>query len=326
VVKESLNLTNAKMIMKKTILHLTILLLLEGFFPLALKAEKIMVVTTIFPLKEFAQAVGADRIKVEQLLPPGAEAHSWEPKPSDIMKLSQAALFIYISSEMEVWVPEILKTRENPRLIVIEASQGLTLLKTGERKAEDEKNHHSHSPNPNRVDPHLWLNFSYDQKVIDKIVGALIQIDPQNSQYYQRNGEAYKAKLKDLDLRYRNELSQCESRTIILGGHSAFGYLAERYGLEQISLYGISPNAEPTPKKMAELITIIKKYRARAIYCEELVSDKLAKAIAQETGAKLLVLNPGVNLTRKQIKSQVTFLSLMESNLRNLKYGLNCRP
>jgi len=310
--------------MNKTI-PFFVLLLTVLFFSLPLRAENVSVITTIFPLKEFAQAVGGDRVKVTQLLPPGAEAHTWEPKPSDIVKLSRADVFIYIGAEMEPWVHEILKTLENPKLVIIEASQGLSLLGADHAEALGEEHHHKHDSNHKGFDPHIWLNFDYDQKIVDKITEALSKKDPEGILRYQRNAEAYKAKLRDLDLRYRKDLGKCNSKEIILGSHAAFGYLVKQYGLTQIPLYGLSPNAEPTPKKMAEVITLAKKYRAKAIYYEELVSDKLAKAIAQEVGAKILVLNPGANLTKKQIETKVTFLTLMEQNLEHLKYGLTCK-
>ena len=300
------------------------LLFLFIFFPEAF-AEQYSVITTIFPLTEFAQAVGGDRVKVTQLLPPGAEAHTWEPKPSDIVKLSRADVFICIGAEMEPWVSGILKTIENQKLIIIEASQGLSLLRADQADAGGEKHHHSNESTHGRFDPHFWLNFDYDQKIVDKIAGVLSKRSPAGSGYYRKNAEAYKAKLRDLDLRYRKELGKCNSKEIILGSHAAFAYLARQYGLTQIPLYGISRNADPTPKKMAEVIACAKKYRARAIYYEELVSDKLAKTIAQEVGAKILVLNPGANLTKKQIETKVTFLALMEQNLENLKYGLACK-
>lgn len=294
-------------------------------FPFTLHAENLSVITTIFPLKEFAQAVGGDRVKVTQLLPPGAEAHTWEPKPSDIVRLSRADVFIYIGSEMEPWVSGILKTIENPKLVIIEASQGLPLLRADQTDARSEKHHPINESTHGEFDPHIWLNFDYDQKIVDKIAGVLGKKDPGGSGYYRRNAEAYNAKLRDIDLRYRKELGKCDSKEVILGSHAAFGYLAKQYGLLQIPLYGISPNAEPTPKKMAEVITAAKHYQAKAIYYEELVSDKLAKTIAQETGAKTLVLSTGENLTQKQIEAEVTFLALMEQNLENLKYGLACK-
>jgi len=286
-------------------------------------AEQCSVLTTIFPLTEFAQAVGGDRVKVTQLLPPGAEVHTWEPKPSDVVKLSRADVFLYIGAEMEPWVSGILKTIENPRLIIIESIQGLPLLRADETESHD--SYHKHESGQVRYDPHIWLNFDYDQKIVDKITAALSKRDPEGISLYQRNAEAYKVKLRDLDQRYRKELGRCDSKEIILGGHAAFGYLAKQYGLIQIPLYGISPNAEPTPKKMAEVITLAKHYQTKAIYYEELVSDKLAKTIAQEAEAKILVLSTGENLTKKQIEAKVSFLALMEQNLENLKYGLACK-
>lgn len=288
--------------------------------PLALSAENLLVITSIFPLKEFAQAVGGERVNVTLLLPPGAEPHTWEPKPSDVVGLSKADIFIYIGAQMEPWVNGVLKAVDNPKVQVIEASQGLLLLGT-----EQAKNHPPKEVARGGFDPHIWLNFEYDQKIVDTIVKVLSKKDPDGSEYYQRNGGAYKQRLRELDLNYKNGLSNCGSREFVLGGHAAFAYLAQKYGLKQVALYGISPNSEPTPQKMAEVIEMAKKYRVQAIYFEELVSDKLAKAIAKEVRAKTLVLNDGANLTRTEIKSKVTFISIMEKNLENLKYGLNCQ-
>ncbi len=109
-----------------------------------------------------------------------------------------------------------------------------------------------------------------------------------------------------------------------MAGHSAFGYLAERYNLEQVPLYGISPDAEPTPKKLADVVDKARKHDIKVIYFESLASDRMAQVLAQEIGALVLPLNPGPNLTREQIKSGVTFLSLMEKNLINLREGLIC--
>ena len=300
------------------------LLFLFIFLPEAC-AEQYSVMTTIFPLTEFAQAVGGDRVKVTQLLPPGAEAHTWEPKPSDVVKLSRADVFIYIGSEMEPWVSGILKTIENPKVVIIEASQGLPLLRADQTDVEGEKHHHCIESTHGRFDPHIWLNFDYDQKIVDKITAGLSERDPEGILYFQKNAEVYKSRLRNIDLRYRKELGDCSSKKIFLGSHGAFAYLAQQYGLTQIPLYGISPNAEPTPKKMAEVITVAKHYQAKAIYYEELVSDKLAKTIAQEAGAKTLVISTGENLTKKQIEAKVSFLALMEQNLENLKYGLSCK-
>ena len=134
----------------------------------------------------------------------------------------------------------------------------------------------------------------------------------------------YRKKLKALDQKYQQGLKNCRHGKIFLAGHSAFGYLAERYHLEQIPLYGASPDAEPSPKKLAEVVDKARKNNIKVIYFESLSSDRLARVLAQEIGALVLALNPGPNLTKEQIKSGVTFLSLMEKNLINLREGLIC--
>jgi zinc transport system substrate-binding protein len=111
---------------------------------------------------------------------------------------------------------------------------------------------------------------------------------------------------------------------MILGGHSAFGYLTQRYGLQQIALYGISPNAEPTPKKLAEVVQAAKNHKVKFIFFESLVNPKLAQVLAKEAGLGTLLLHTGHNVTKEQIKNKTTFLELMEINLNNLRRGLGC--
>jgi zinc transport system substrate-binding protein len=299
------------------------LLLILLFPPATLGAEGLSVVTTLFPLKEFAQSVGGKRVTVRLLLPPGAEPHTWEPKPSDIVRLSHADLFIYIGAELEPRAHSIVKSLDNATIQIIAVSRGIPLIRA------DEVHHHAGHDTKEELahgegDPHIWLDFEYSQAIVDRIEDAFSKKDPEWAEYYRKNADDYKEKLKDLDLQYKKTLSNCASREFILGSHAAFAYMARRYGLKQISLYGVSPNSEPTPRKMAEVISMAKDHRVKAIYYEELVSDKLARAIAKEVGAETLVLNPGANLTKAQIESKITFLSLMERNLENLRNGLSC--
>ncbi|MEW6163115.1 MAG: metal ABC transporter substrate-binding protein [Nitrospirota bacterium] len=282
--------------------------------------KRLKVVTSLFPLKEFAQAVAGKRAEVDLLLPPGAEPHTWEPKPSDIVRLSKADIFIYIGAGMEPWIHDILKGVNKPDLIVVEVSHSLTFIRSDANHRHEGEHIHAHE-----FDPHIWLDFEYAQRIVDKITEAFIKKDVEGINYYQENAEVYKDRLRDLDRKYREALKECRHREIIHGGHSAFAYLAKRYDLKQIPLYGISPDSEPTPKRLARITELAKRHRIRAIYFEAFVSDKLARAIARDVGAKTLILNPGANLTREQLKSGVTFLSMMEKNIENLRYGLECR-
>ena len=121
-----------------------------------------------------------------------------------------------------------------------------------------------------------------------------------------------------------NSLSNCKQNEFISGGHNAFSYLANKYNLETISAFGISPDSEPTPQKIKEIVDLTKGHGIKYIYFEKLVNPKMAETIAKEAGLKTLVLNPAHNLLKDEFKKGVTFVSLMEENLENLKIGLEC--
>ncbi len=282
-------------------------------------AKKIRVVTSVFPLLEFAGAVSGERGEVSLLLPPGAEIHTWQPRPSDIIRLSSADLFIYIGADLEPWLHDLLKSVRNPNLRVLEASRGIPLI--------DEEGivHNAHEHEHGVHDPHIWLDFKNDQRIVDKIAAVLSEMDPEGSSVFTRNAFIYKEKLQRLDQKFKDGLMDCVHRTIILAGHGAFGYLARSYNLRQISLYGLSPDSRPTPKKLIKVVELAKKYRIKVIFFEIRVRDELAKVLAEEVGARTLVLNPGANLTKEQLKSGKTFFDIMEANLENLKDGLDCK-
>jgi zinc transport system substrate-binding protein len=294
--------------------------------PLLESADKIRIVTSVFPLMEFAQSVCGERGEVHLLVPPGAEIHTWQPRPSDIVRLSSADLFIFIGSGMEPWLQDILEAVQNPNLRTLEASQGISLIERDPNGSEPLGGHEdAHVPETEAVDPHIWLDFENDQIIIDKIAAALTGFDPEGNSIYRKNASAYKQRLRALDEKFRGSLEECTHKIFILGGHAAFGYMARRYGLRQISLYGVSPDSSPTPKKLVEIVDLAKKYNIKVIFFEFSVGDELARVLAREVGARTLVLNPGANLTKEELELGKTFFDIMEENLENLKDGLICR-
>jgi len=283
---------------------------------------KLKVITSLFPLQEFAQAVGGENIQADLLLPPGAEPHTWDPKPSDVAKIAKADVFIYIGPMMEPWAAKVLKAANNPKLQVLEASRGLPLREA--REHESDPKHSKRKSDEGHLDPHIWLDFSLDLKIVDSIAAVFSAKDSPHASFYKNRAESYKEKLTAVDQTYQGTLSKCRHRQIIIGGHSAFAYLAKRYNLEQVALYGISPNAEPTPKKLASAIQSAQEHKAKYIFFEILVNPKLAQVLAKEAGVGTLVLQTGHNLTKDQLNKKVSFLDLMRSNLENLSRGLEC--
>jgi len=295
-------------------------------FPSAGHAQpQLKIITTLFPLQEFARSVGEEKVQVSLLLPPGVEPHNWEPKPSEVNKIKEADFFFYIGRGMEPWAEDLLRAAKSSRLQALEVSRGMTLLEA--------KDHHppggptsSGRRQGERYDPHIWLDFSLDMEIVEMIAAAFSEKDPAHAARYGANAAAYKSKLNALDQKYRSSLSPCRQRQMILGGHSAFGYLAQRYGLQQIALYGISPNAEPTPKKLAEVVQAAKNHKVKFIFFESFMNPKLAQVLAKEAGIGTLNLYDGANVTKEQLQKKTTFLELMEKNLENLRRGLGCDP
>jgi zinc transport system substrate-binding protein len=321
-----------------------LILLLFGFQAQNLGAsEKIKVVTSVFPLMEFAAAVSGDRGEVSLLLPPGAEIHTWQPRPSDIIRLSSADLFVYIGQGLEPWLHDLLKSARNPNLRVLEASRGIpmideeglvleghersqeSIIHSADKHQEQGIIHSEHEHEHGTRDPHIWLDFKNDRTIVDKIAAVLSEIDPESSAIFEKNAAAYKEELQRLDQKFKDELKDCVHQTIILGGHAAFGYLARSYNLRQVSLYGLSPDSRPTPKKLIQVVELAKKYGIKVIFFEVHASNELARVLAEEVGARTLVLNPGANLTKQELKSGKTFFDIMEENLENLKDGLGCK-
>jgi zinc transport system substrate-binding protein len=277
--------------------------------------KSLTVVTSLFPLYDFAKNIGKDKADVRLLLPPGVEPHSFEPKPADVLRIQDADIFIYTDAAMEPWVTKILQSIENKNLLVVEAGKGISLMK----ETSDESVEHG------GTDPHIWLDFANAQHMVDTICEGFCAKDPANKMFYADNARTYNKQLSALDTRYKTTLSHCKYSDFVHGGHFAFGYLAKRYNLHYVAAYGFSPDSEPTPRRLYDLIEMIKQKGIKYIFYEELLSPRVAETIAKETGATLLKLSPAHNLTKKEFAQGVSFISIMEQNLKNLSIGLQCQ-
>jgi len=285
---------------------------------------KLKIVTTLFPLYDFAKHIGGDKVEVRLLLPPGTEPHSFEPKPDDIVRVNRADLFIYTNRYMEPWAAQIVSGLDKGKPLVIDTSNGVTLLKTtGNEPQSHEGEGHGHGEGG--MDPHIWLDFSNARIMVDNVLAGLVAGDPANRAYYEANAASYKAQLADLDQRFRSGLSPCPKRVFLHGGHFAFGYLAQRYGLRYQSAYAVNADAEPTPARLADLIKQMRANGLQHVYTEELLNPRVAETIARETGATLLMLHGAHNISKEDFDRGATFLALMEQNLKNLRTGLQCR-
>lgn len=303
--------------LRRVLLASTLALAAAGSVPLE---AKVRVMATVFPLREFAAAVAGDRGEAELLLPPGAGVHTWQPRPGDIGRLAACDLLVYIGANLEPWLPGLLKALPGGKIRTLELTAGLSLLET----AADGEHGHGQGAHE-QLDPHVWLDFELDARIVLKIADELSRIDPAGRPEFMENADKLTARLLELDVKFRDGLAACRGRDIVLAGHGAFGYLARRYGLVQTALYGLSPDAQPRPLDLMKAVDFCRQKGVRTIFFENSVSPDLSRTLAREIGGRVLVLHAGHNLTRDEQDRRVGFFTLMEENLNSLRDGLGCR-
>jgi zinc transport system substrate-binding protein len=227
--------------------------------------------------------------------------------------LSSADLFIQVGAGLEPWIDGLLKSISSPKLRVLAVADSLPLE---ERQYEED--------GEMEIDPHVWLDFGLDMRIADQIAAELTEIDPTGAPVFQAGASRLKAKLQELDTAYFQGLGRCASKDLIIGGHAAFGYLAKRYGLKQLSLSGLSPDAEARPSRLISAIVWGKQHNVRAVFTEANASSQMAEVLAKELRAEVLVLHAAGNLNKKEWESGRSFFDIMEENLVNLRRGLAC--
>jgi zinc transport system substrate-binding protein len=279
------------------------------------------VVTTFYPLQYLAQRIGGERADVIGLVPPGVEPHDWEPTPQDIMSINKASVFIYQGAGLEPWAARTVASLPSDKPIVVEATEGFA-LKPGIPEEEGEGTRAESSDEP-VLDPHIWLNPQLYKKQAQAVRNALVKADPESEAIYQDNLVSLEKDLDELDSEMERGLSSCQRHTIVTS-HAAFAYLADRYGLQQLAVTGLSPDAEPSPARLREIIQQVRDEGANHIFFETLVSPAISETVAKEVGAQTLVLDPIEGLTLEEITARADYFSVQRQNLANLRIALGC--
>lgn len=292
-------------------------------------SEKLQVVTTLFPQYDFVRQVGGDKVEVTMLLQPGIEAHSYDPTPSDLVKMNQSDLIIYMGPYMETWAEDVFASLET-KPTIMNLSEGFELkqleeehVSEQEEGAEDENEDGTEAEHHHVYDPHLWTNPEYAIKMVEKIADKLGELDPKNQKYYEDNAANYKLQIRCLSDTIQAVVDGSELDTLYFAGKFAMYYFAEEYGLKYISAYdSCTSETEPNAKLVAEIIDAVKEKDAPVVFYEELSNHKAADTICQETGAKALLLHSCHNVSKKEFESGVTYVHLMYQNVRHLEEGL----
>ncbi len=274
------------------------------------QSGKLQVAASCYPLYFFSQQIGGDKADVTNIVPSGAEPHDYEPTAQDMARIERSKVVVLNGGGLEAWSDNIRKNVDPGKTTIVVAGEGLTTQQATEEGRTE-------------TDPHVWLSPRLAQTMVDRIVRAFEQADPGNKDYYRSNAASLKTKLGNLDADYRRGLSTCKTKNIITS-HAAFGYLASAYGLHQVPIAGLSPDAEPSPRQLADIAKFARDNKVKYIFFESLVSPKLSQTIATEVGAQTLVLNPTEGLSDKEASQGKDYLSIMRDNLANLQRALQC--
>lgn len=297
--------------------------------------EKVQIYTTVYPLQYFAERIGGESVHVSSIYPAGANEHTFEPTQKDMMALADADLFFYIGLGLEGFVENAKKTLADEEVNMIATVDAISDEQLEEAAHEEEEatstdshdhehesessEDHSHEGHDHGdIDPHVWMSPKISQSLALSIKDSLVEISPGQQETFEKNYDELVSDLQQLDADFEEMAHNAPNKTFFVS-HSAFGYIANTYGLEQLAVAGLNSQDEPSQKELTKLIDLAEEKNIEYILFEQNVSSKLTEVIQKEIGAESLVLhNLGV-LSKEDIQNKETYFTLMNRNLETLR-------
>ena len=297
------------------------------------------IVATVFPAYDFARQIAGDDGNVTLLIPPGSEAHSYEPTPQDIIRIQGCDLLVCNGGESEAWLDEILggMDREIPAVVMLDCVDALTEeVKEGmqvhghdhghddhDHDEHDGHDHDDHEEHEEEYDEHVWTSPVNAQLICRAISAALCEADPAHASDYTARCTDYCAELQALDADFRSVIANAKRHTLIFADRFPVRYFVEEYGLDYFAAFpGCADDAEPSARTVAFLIDRVREEQAPAVLYIEFSNQKMADIVCEDTGCKKLLFNSCHNVTADQLRGGVTYLELMRGNLETVKEAL----
>jgi ABC-type Zn uptake system ZnuABC Zn-binding protein ZnuA len=279
--------------------------------------DRLKVVASFYPLAFFAQEIGGEEVTVKQLIPDNTEVHTWQPSFADILAVDSADVIVYNGASLDQWFEDdILQVINSSGKVIVETTKGIQLLET---KQESDEHEHEHE---GLYDPHTWISPFIAEQQAQNIYEALVQKDPNNEDYYSERWQTLKMRLEELDNDYMTGLADKRKNEIFVT-HSAFGYLAYRYGFEQHGVIGISADEQPSASVYADLVDMMIEYDIFVVYVDPVYADQSAQTLKNElqrlSGQKVQILELYFMLGNID---GLDYFGQQEKNLENLKIGL----
>lgn len=296
--------------------------------------DSLQIITTFYPMQALTNAVVGDSAEVTVMME-NADAHEYEPSAQDIATLNEADVFVYNSEDMETFVATLLASIDNPDLVIIEAASEVELIDgdvetVGETTEEhedeetDAESHedHDHEGHSHETDPHTWLDPVNAVTQAQTIANALTEADPENAETYQENAGQFASDMMAVHEEYARIFEAAETETF-LTQHAAFGYLANRYGLHQVAVTGVTESAEPSPKRIADIVSYMTENNISVIYGQKGGATEIATTIASEVGGTVGELQSMESVDTNQYPADGDgFIAIMKANLESLAEGI----
>ena len=265
--------------------------------------RRMSIVVTIYPLQYFAQRIGGDHAVVRTLVPVGAEAHGFAPTARDMVALAEADLVVTNGLRLEPWMPRAIEALENPPPAMEASAEGT--VRQGD------------------LDPHVWLDPSLAIGQAERIAAGIAALEPGLAGEVEANRASLVDDLQALHAAFTATLATCRHESFVTA-HSAYGYLADRYGITQVAMTGLSPEAEPSARDLASIVVLMRALGLRHVLREPALSAGAVEAVAREVGATVISIHQLGSVTAAELEDHTDYFGLMRDNLSSLSTALEC--
>jgi len=279
-----------------------------------MEVDKLKVVASFYPLAFFAQEIGGEQVTVRQLIPDNTEVHTWQPSFADILAVDEADVIIYNGASLDHWFEDdILSIVDSSDKIIVETTNGVNLLETEPEHADEHEE---------LYDPHTWISPFLAKQQAQNIYEALIQKDPNHQEYYSERWQKLRTRFEELDSNYLTGLST-KTKEEIFVAHSAFGYLADRYGFKQHGVIGISADEQPSASVYVSLVDMMMEHEIYVVYVDPVYTDESAQTLKNDLETRT---DQNVQILKLYFMlgtiDGLDYFGQQEKNLENLKIGL----
>ena len=285
---------------------------------------RIDIIASSFPAYDAARAIVGEDAKLSMLLPVGSDSHSYEPSAEDAVRIAEADLFVYNGGEGDSWIEDLISSLDGVRAFRL-VDHVPTLLhesQDGIVEAEDEHDHdHGHG---DLVDEHVWTSLENEMAIVDSLCAEISSLDPEKGEAYRRRADAYIAQIENLRQAFVRIVADAQRRTIVVADRFPLIYFAREFGLDWLAAYpGCAAGSEPSVRTVAAMIDFVRDNDIPVVLHMENANTALSSVIADETGARVLQFNSAHSVTKREFDQGMTYVDLMEENLKTLEEALN---